>query len=251
MSVAPPSGSVALKRSVCSGALVGLIFAATAFLPTSALGQTADSAHGAGVDGGGNSFAFSATSGPNGENATGAARHSAFDVAGPVTCLDVRGDGRAIVGGISKTSSFGEPLIFALYVIDAGTPGAGADVLGGEFEGVGGRAADDSWCKSRPDDFGIFAPIREGELVVRNDAPDGDGDGIPDADDNCRTTPNPNQADADADGRGSACDPVELPTRKEQCKNGGWRAFHNGNTRFRNQGGCVSFVATHGRTPRR
>jgi hypothetical protein len=35
-----------------------------------------------------------------------------------------------------------------------------------------------------------------------------------------------------------------LPTSKDQCKNGGWRDF--GGT-FKNQGDCVSFVATHGR----
>jgi hypothetical protein len=34
-----------------------------------------------------------------------------------------------------------------------------------------------------------------------------------------------------------------LPTKKEQCKNGGWRDFGV----FENQGDCVSFVATGGR----
>jgi hypothetical protein len=34
-----------------------------------------------------------------------------------------------------------------------------------------------------------------------------------------------------------------LPTTKEQCKNGGWRSFGV----FKNQGDCVSFVATNGR----
>ncbi len=33
-----------------------------------------------------------------------------------------------------------------------------------------------------------------------------------------------------------------LPTSKDQCKNGGWRNF----PQFKNQGDCVSFVATHG-----
>jgi hypothetical protein len=37
-----------------------------------------------------------------------------------------------------------------------------------------------------------------------------------------------------------------LPTTKEQCKNGGWRNF--GST-FKNQGDCVSFVATGGKNP--
>ncbi|MDA1004379.1 MAG: hypothetical protein O3B31_13710 [Chloroflexi bacterium] len=36
-----------------------------------------------------------------------------------------------------------------------------------------------------------------------------------------------------------------LPTSKDQCKNGGWTAFG----RFKNQGDCVSFVATKGKNP--
>jgi hypothetical protein len=33
-----------------------------------------------------------------------------------------------------------------------------------------------------------------------------------------------------------------LPASKEQCKNGGWQSFGV----FKNQGDCISFVATHG-----
>jgi hypothetical protein len=40
-------------------------------------------------------------------------------------------------------------------------------------------------------------------------------------------------------------DAPRLPTSKEQCKNGGWRSFGV----FRNQGDCVSFVATGGKNP--
>jgi hypothetical protein len=36
-----------------------------------------------------------------------------------------------------------------------------------------------------------------------------------------------------------------LPTSKDQCKNGGWRNFPG----FKNQGDCVSFVATGGKNP--
>lgn len=36
-----------------------------------------------------------------------------------------------------------------------------------------------------------------------------------------------------------------LPTSKDQCKAGGWMAFG----RFKNQGDCVSFVATQGKNP--
>jgi hypothetical protein len=36
-----------------------------------------------------------------------------------------------------------------------------------------------------------------------------------------------------------------LPTKQDQCKSGGWRDFPG----FRNQGDCVSFVATKGKNP--
>ena len=36
-----------------------------------------------------------------------------------------------------------------------------------------------------------------------------------------------------------------LPTSKGQCKNGGWRTYGV----FKNQGDCVSFVATKGKNP--
>ena len=36
-----------------------------------------------------------------------------------------------------------------------------------------------------------------------------------------------------------------LPTLKEQCKNGGWKSYGV----FKNQGDCVSFVATGGKNP--
>jgi Beta-propeller repeat len=38
---------------------------------------------------------------------------------------------------------------------------------------------------------------------------------------------------------------VPLPTSKDQCKNGGWQTFGV----FKNQGDCVSFVATKGKNP--
>ena len=39
------------------------------------------------------------------------------------------------------------------------------------------------------------------------------------------------------------------PTRKEQCKSGGWRTFPA--LGFKNQGDCVGFVATGGKSPPR
>jgi hypothetical protein len=35
-----------------------------------------------------------------------------------------------------------------------------------------------------------------------------------------------------------------MPTSKDQCKNGGWQNY---GTTFKNQGDCVSFVATGGK----
>jgi hypothetical protein len=44
-------------------------------------------------------------------------------------------------------------------------------------------------------------------------------------------------------GNITVIDARPLPTSKDQCKNGGWRDFGV----FKNQGACVSFVATGGK----
>jgi hypothetical protein len=48
-----------------------------------------------------------------------------------------------------------------------------------------------------------------------------------------------------AEGDVAVVDAPSLPTSKDQCKNGGWRTFGV----FKNQGDCVSFVATGGKNP--
>jgi len=80
-------------------------------------------------------------------------------------------------------------------------------------------------------------------------AADGDADGHPDSSDNCPSTANPDQRDVDGDGIGTACDPVEVPAIKDACRNDGWRDFHDHAARFKNQGDCVSWVATRAKNP--
>jgi hypothetical protein len=46
-------------------------------------------------------------------------------------------------------------------------------------------------------------------------------------------------------GRITIVDAPPLPTSTERCKNGGWRTYGV----FKNQGDCVSFVATGGENP--
>jgi dipeptidyl aminopeptidase/acylaminoacyl peptidase len=45
--------------------------------------------------------------------------------------------------------------------------------------------------------------------------------------------------------------PQVVPTSKEQCKKGGWQDFKDaeGERLFKNQGDCVSYVATGGKNP--
>lgn len=94
----------------------------------------------------------------------------------------------------------------------------------------------------------------DGDTTVYDFEPDADGDGIADGSDNCSDVPNPDQADLDGDGIGDACDSdndndgiddTPPPVSKNDCKKDGWRSFNN--PTFRNQGDCVSFVATDGR----
>jgi hypothetical protein len=47
------------------------------------------------------------------------------------------------------------------------------------------------------------------------------------------------------EGDVAVVDAPPLPTSKEQCKNGGWRTYGV----FKNQGDCISFVATNGKNP--
>lgn len=84
-------------------------------------------------------------------------------VAAPVTCLDVRGDDRVVIGGVAETNSVTpEPLVFSFYLVDGGTPGAGVDIFGGE-----GGVVDPALCRAATLPFSTFAPIASGDITVR------------------------------------------------------------------------------------
>jgi hypothetical protein len=76
--------------------------------------------------------------------------------------------------------------------------------------------------------------------------PDTDEDEITDDIDNCPLVSNPDQTDTDDDGIGDACDTSTKPTTKDQCKNGGYLLFND--PAFKNQGQCVAFVASKGKS---
>ncbi len=55
-----------------------------------------------------------------------------------------------------------------------------------------------------------------------------------------RSTRRPTTSSEDADGDGVS--DTAAPTNKDQCKKDGYKAFNN--PTFKNQGECVSYVAT-------
>lgn len=123
------------------------------------------------------------------------------------------------------------------------------------------------------DDTGCYAYVdgayvRVGDPVI---PPDVDGDGYVNTADNCPSISNPTQLNSDTDEQGNACDadddgdnvldandacptvagngadgcpPPTLPTTANDCKKNGWQNYSG---KFKNQGDCVSFVASAGR----
>ena len=165
------------------------------------------------------SFRVDAHSGPSGENPTGTASWHLGGGLGPtwsvgITCVSVSGN--AGVVGLSGTLSQFEglqiPVAGLLRVVDAGGPASRQDSFEwAETQGLLGGAPipGPTDCSSYPSTFRPFGTVSSMKAVtlVVVDAP-----------------PPP-------------------PTTKDQCKDEGWRNYIG----FKNQGQCVSFVATGGK----
>ena len=168
-------------------------------------------------------------SGPNGENPTGAVRlfesgptpGGTTDSAMAVTCLSVSGQ-VAIIGVTGGRQRFGSSMTHTqiaglIRVLDAGGPDSGADTF--QFalqEGPrnGPPLPGPTSCSSFPGPFPDSGPFRDFTNTFGNVV---------------------------------VTDSRSLPTSKDQCKKGGWQSYGV----FRNQGDCVSFVATGGENPPR
>jgi len=174
-----------------------------------------------------------ARSGPSGEAPSGSVSYNGcgFNInsracfqGGPATCLNVT-DNRAVFaydGGDFFPSGGPRVRLRALVeVVDNGSPGAGRDTLQ--------IVRDDLF-------FGGPPPTQPPDVPITDCPANLPGAGIPLSSD---TSPFDFPQDY------VVTDAKPLPTSKEQCKNGGWRTYGV----FKNQGDCVSFVATGGKNP--
>jgi hypothetical protein len=164
-------------------------------------------------------------SGPSGQHPTGTVQllsggttpGGTFSATSKATCLSVSGHA-AIIGVSGNLHQGGLGVDFGMAglvrVVDGGGPNSGADSV--EFarktgdEPFGPPLPGPTTCSTFPATFftTIFFP----------DFTNAEGDVV-------------------------VTDTAALPTSKDQCKNGGWRTYGV----FKNQGDCVSFVATRGK----
>jgi hypothetical protein len=191
-------------------AVTGFALAA-ALVPGSAVGQvpTGDS-----VVGSGHvqltSFTVSIQAGPNGESPTGSLSVSGFlSFTATPTCLNV--SGRAAVGGFQIAGGFLVFQGFLASVVDNGPPVNGQPVDTVVYSGL---------LRTAPTTCPAPGAPPPPELLSTLGGPLTSGDL-------------------------TVTDAPSLPTSTSQCKKGGWRNFGV----FRNEGDCVSFVATDGRNP--
>jgi hypothetical protein len=161
-------------------------------------------------------------SGPAGQNPTGTVLFGSVGltpggsatVTAEATCLSA--SGRVAIIGVTGMRhqgglGFDAPITGLIRVVDAGGPGSGLDSV--EFAYLAGEA---------------FGPPLPGPST-------------------CSTFPGAFPVDSfffpdftNATGDIVVTDALPFPTSKDQCKHGGWHSFGV----FKNQGDCVSFVAT-------
>jgi hypothetical protein len=155
-------------------------------------------------------FTVSIQAGPSGENPTGSLTLSGFlNFTATPTCLSV--SGRAAAGGFRIDNGPQAGMGFLASVLDNGPPVNGQPVDAVVYSGL--LFTPPTTCPAPGD------PPPPG-LLSTGGGPLTSGDI-------------------------SVVDAPPLPTATNQCKDGGWRGFGV----FKNQGDCVSFVATGGRTP--
>jgi hypothetical protein len=168
-------------------------------------------------------FEFSARSGSSGEAPSGdfflefgeTGRPPTFKIDGPVTCLAV--EGNAAVIGIASSVGGGPGNATVVVHDAAGTQADPQDVIG--FFTVGGPTG--PTCPA-PSSLPPLFPCCDnfwGSQFLGFLGAEGTEITVRDA--------------------------PRLPTTKPECKNGGWKTYGI----FKNQGDCVSFVATGGKNP--
>jgi hypothetical protein len=187
---------------------LGLWIAGVLLWPAAAAGQVAGQDS---VSGSGHvlltGFTGSATSGPSGENPTGFLTLGGFfSFTATPTCLNVSGN-EAVVGYRIDTGPQAG-LGFIVSVADFGLPVNGQPVDIVRYTGL--------------------LPTPPTTCPEPGDSPPPD-----------ITSAGGGPLDS---GDFTVHDAQPLPTSNDQCKNGGWRKFPD----FKNQGQCVSFVATDG-----
>lgn len=187
-----------------------LVLGALLMLPAAAQGQAQDS-----VEGSGEvlltSFSVSLQSGPNGENPTGTLVLSGF-VSGTATPTCLRVSGNTAVAAYVFVDGPNSGRAFIAEVVDNGPP-----------------------VNGQPVDVTTYAGFLELGPLATCPAP---GAGPPPGFSSVGAGPL-------LSGDVTVTDAPSLPIATAECKNGGWRQYGA----FKNQGDCVSFVATGGENP--
>ena len=260
-------------------ALVAVVAMAILMLPAAASAQTEDSVTGSWEIPPRFVLVFDARSGPSGESPRGTviSINVGTETTGAVTCLAVSGH-RAVIG--VQVGGAGSPSFFTFAVED--NNGAGADRASFRVDASPPTCSEDPMILLDP-----FGPIETGDIHVVDAQPDNSAPlltvpvtvsvnatspagarvtYIATATDNVDVDPEVVCTPASGsifaigtttvtctatDDAGNTTTKsfnvvVRLPTNKAECKDGGWRNFGKV---FKNQGDCVSFVATRGKNP--